>query len=334
MHGGGNAGTNKFQSVNSANEITVDKNGDNSIQTNKFNVANGANCITVTPPKLVAKKVVDKQTAQPGDTLNYTITVQNTIGSPVTGVNITDDISPVVPTFGTFGTSTPAATVTGGNQRWPWSDQTIPGNSTATYTYSVVLNNAGFPNGTTTLPNVVVVTDSNCVANSGDANCKTTTTVTPAPHLSVTKIPDAQTVVAGSPVGFTIKVTSDGQSTANNVTLADTLPTLANAGINWANSPAYTGPGTCGITGAAPTQSLNCSFGNLAAGATASVHVTSNTTRTGQGHLARGLRDHDADLRDEPRQRREHHELERHERHGQRRRLRHRHSARHRHQDR
>jgi uncharacterized repeat protein (TIGR01451 family) len=45
VHGGG-TGT-KLQDVNSANEITVDANGDNSIETNAFNVNVGANCVSV-----------------------------------------------------------------------------------------------------------------------------------------------------------------------------------------------------------------------------------------------------------------------------------------------
>jgi len=75
-----------------------------------------------------------------------------------------------------------------------------------------------------------------------------------------------------------MSVKSDGNGTATGVAINDTLPTLANVGINWSISPAYTGPGTCSITGAAPSQTLSCAFGDLAAGATASVHVTSQTT--------------------------------------------------------
>jgi hypothetical protein len=46
VHGGGKFNSGKFQSVNSANEITVTANGDNSVQTNAFNTAQGANCFS------------------------------------------------------------------------------------------------------------------------------------------------------------------------------------------------------------------------------------------------------------------------------------------------
>src|SRR6266511_1051178 len=49
VHGGGNAGSNNFQEPNNAKEITVDDNGDNSIQTNSFDDTNGANCIALVP---------------------------------------------------------------------------------------------------------------------------------------------------------------------------------------------------------------------------------------------------------------------------------------------
>jgi uncharacterized repeat protein (TIGR01451 family) len=47
VHGGGNAGAGNFQVPNGTKEITVDANGDNSIETNAFDVTNGANCISV-----------------------------------------------------------------------------------------------------------------------------------------------------------------------------------------------------------------------------------------------------------------------------------------------
>jgi hypothetical protein len=49
VHGGGKVGDKDFQKPNGAKEITVDDNGDNSIQTNAFNVNEGANCATPTP---------------------------------------------------------------------------------------------------------------------------------------------------------------------------------------------------------------------------------------------------------------------------------------------
>ncbi|HEX2212133.1 MAG TPA: DUF11 domain-containing protein, partial [Mycobacterium sp.] len=96
------------------------------------------------------------------------------------------------------------------------------------------------------------------------------------PALGISKTADAATVNAGENIGFTITVTNTGEGLAENVTLSDPLP--AGAGVNWDIIPAYAGPGTCSIAGNPPAETLSCSFGNLAAGASASVHVQSATT--------------------------------------------------------
>jgi hypothetical protein len=46
VHGGGKFNSGNFQLVNGAKEITVNANGDNSIETNSFNTAQGANCFS------------------------------------------------------------------------------------------------------------------------------------------------------------------------------------------------------------------------------------------------------------------------------------------------
>ena len=107
----------------------------------------------------------------------------------------------------------------------------------------------------------------------------TWTVIGSPPSLSLTKTPDAAIVVAGSAIGYTIAAGNSsvaGTSQATAVTLNDPLP--AGAGVNWSISPAYSGPGTCTVTGAVGSQTLACSLGNFAAGASASVHVTSETS--------------------------------------------------------
>ena len=88
-----------------------------------------------------------------------------------------------------------------------------------------------------------------------------------------------RTVTAGSPIGFTIAITNSSSATANNATLNDPLP--SGNGINWSISPAYSGPGTCAITGAVGSQVLSCSFGNVAQNASFSVHVQSPSSSVG-----------------------------------------------------
>ena len=104
------------------------------------------------------------------------------------------------------------------------------------------------------------------------------------PSLAITKVADAPQVSTGDLIGFTVTVSNceaPGTGTATAVTLSDPLP--AGAGVNWSIDPAYTGAGTCSITGSVPTQTLRCSFGDMAPGASNSVHIASATTAASAG---------------------------------------------------
>jgi len=99
------------------------------------------------------------------------------------------------------------------------------------------------------------------------------------PSITVSNTPDAAIVVAGSSIGYTLKVSNGataGTPAATSVTLSDPLPT--GTGLSWSISPGYSGPGTCSITGVVGNQTLGCNLGDMAAGGMASVHVTSSTS--------------------------------------------------------
>jgi uncharacterized repeat protein (TIGR01451 family) len=105
------------------------------------------------------------------------------------------------------------------------------------------------------------------------------TVVVLPPALNITKVADDPQVDAGEKIGFTVTVSNsdaEGTGIARAVTLSDPLP--GGDGIDWSIDPAYSGPGTCSISGSAPKQTLGCSFGDMAPGASASVHVVSGTT--------------------------------------------------------
>ena len=98
------------------------------------------------------------------------------------------------------------------------------------------------------------------------------------PGLHITKVADATTVNAGDAIGFTIGVSNSGPGTAAGVTLTDPLP--GGSGVSWSISPANA---SCSIAGSAPSQTLNCNFGDMASGTSASVHVTSATANASCG---------------------------------------------------
>jgi len=102
-------------------------------------------------------------------------------------------------------------------------------------------------------------------------------TTTGAGQLASTST--SSSTAPGSPISFTIAVSNAGPGTENGVTLNDPLPDVSSS--NWTFSPAYSGPGTCSITGAAGAQTLSCTFGNLAAGTKFSIGVTNPTAAAG-----------------------------------------------------
>ena len=89
---------------------------------------------------------------------------------------------------------------------------------------------------------------------------------------TLTKTADQSPVPAGSVIGFTISLANPGPNALPGLTLTDPLP--AGSGVNWAIANQQ-GPATCTITGAPPTQTLDCGTFTLAAGQSQIVHVTS-----------------------------------------------------------
>ena len=100
-----------------------------------------------------------------------------------------------------------------------------------------------------------------------------------AGQLAITSTADASTVNVGSAIGFTINVSNSGPGSEANVALNDPLP--SGSGVTWSISPAYSGPGTCSISGSIGSQVLTCSFGTLASGSSASLHLSGTAPGVG-----------------------------------------------------
>ncbi len=136
----------------------------------------------------------------------------------------------------------------------------------------------------------LTITNTALVSADGDTatsnNSSTATVEVQCPDISVDKVADAGLVSAGETIGFSIEVENSGDAgtgTAFDVTVDDALP--GGPGIDWGidyvivNDVEVEDPGAlCSITGAPETESLVCDFGDLAAGDSAIVHVSSDTT--------------------------------------------------------
>ena len=208
---------------------------------------------------------VSPNPAAAGSLLTYTILVTN--GGPAPATNVS--LSPGVP-FGTPGvtlsTTQGACADTSGNYSCQLG--TIPAGSSAVVTASYVRPVAG-----------TFVTTASAQASEPDAvfannvHAIVTTVVGAAQgvDLSLTKSVSAGTVALETPFTFSLTVTNDGGTPANDVTVSDRIP----AGLQITSAAGS--QGTC--TTAA--GQIICSLGTIPAGQQATVTLTAVATTAG-----------------------------------------------------
>jgi len=230
--------------------------------------------ITPAPPALTITKTPDAALVPAGTSVGFTIAVGNTGPGVALGVTLSDPLPAVSgeswsisPAYSGAGTC--SITGSAGSQTLACS----LGNMTAGASDEVHITSPTPSGSTIALTNTATASATNNAPVS--ATAKTGTTIA---LLTITKVADSATTTAGNPVGFTITVGNTGTTAATDVTMTDPLPSFA--GESWSISPAYSGTGTCAISGSAPNQTLSCSFGNLAPGASVSVHVVTQTPTT------------------------------------------------------
>lgn len=227
-------------------------------------------------PNLGITKTADAASVTAGSLVGFTVSVGNQGQGSALGASLNDPLPAaggaswsISPTYAGAGT----CSITGSapSQTLGCSFGTMGSGVTATV--HVV---ATSPATAISLTNVATASADNNPAVSATAHTATTVSNRPAaPGLTITKTADAVTATAGGKVGFTIAVANQGPGVATGASLNDPLPNTG-AGT-WAISPAYSGQGSCSIAGSSQPQTLACSFGTLAAGAGASVHVIAST---------------------------------------------------------
>ena len=229
-------------------------------------------------PSLAITKTADHASVTAGDQAAFTVVVTNhgpglasavTLNDPLPdGAAMTWAINPAY-----SGPGTCSITGTGAAQTLSCSLGDLAGGASASVHVAATTPAAS----AVTLDNLATAAAHNNPAVT--ATARIVSHVPGTPELAVTKTADAASVTAGHAVGFTILVANNGDGIAHNATLSDPLPGAA--GTIWSISPAYGGPGSCSITGSGGSQTLACSFGDLGAGGSASVHVSSSTTAAG-----------------------------------------------------
>src|SRR5205814_1523859 len=147
----------------------------------------------VPAPHISIAKTPDTQTVASGATASFGIEVTNDGNVPLTNVHVTDAPAPDCDhTLGSLAVGEHA------------SYQCSKANVAASFT------------------NTAVATGTPPVGPDVTASDTADVTIV-HPHISVAKTPDAQTVVAGSAVTFTIEVTNDGDTALGKVRVTDAL---------------------------------------------------------------------------------------------------------------
>ena len=235
-------------------------------------------------PGLSVTKTADAAVVSTGSSIGFTVTASNSSAAgtgTASGVTLSDSLPggtgvswSIAPSYSGPG----SCSITGSAPSQTLScslGDLAPGASA-----SVHVSSATTASSAGTYLNTARLSATN-VANPLQASA---TTSVLAPALSITKTADAAAVSTGTSIGFTVEVSNspDGATgIASGVKLSDPLP--GGTGVSWSVTPSYSGPGSCSITGSAPSQTLSCSFGSMAPGASASVHVSSATTASSAG---------------------------------------------------
>ncbi|MFC7645283.1 putative Ig domain-containing protein [Streptosporangium lutulentum] len=215
----------------------------------------------ITPGPLVMVKTADTSSAGPGNTVNYTITVNNTGSSAFTGVTMNDPLADVLDDATYNGN----AAATGGSvsfasQTVSWTGN-VAASATVTITYSVTVNNPDA--GNKVLANAVTspTVGSTCPASGSDPRCTATVTVS---GLSIVKVADAATTTPGGTVRFTVTATNNGQTPYTGATFTDSLVGLLDDAVYQADAVATSGS----VSYTSPNLTWT---GNLAVGASATI---------------------------------------------------------------
>ncbi len=220
--------------------------------------------ITVNCATINITKTPDNETVTAGDQIGFTITVTNSGAGSASGVTITDTL----PTDAGLDWTIDAAGSTAGCSIATGVLTCNFGTIASGASKHVHITSPTTAASCGSVDNTADVTTSNDGSDSDSASITVN-----CPNVTVLKTADQGTIDAGDTAAFTILVTNEGPGTAKAVTLTDTLPN----GIVWSEDSA-----ACSISGGV----LTCAFGDLADGATRTVHVTGATDAADCGTLS------------------------------------------------
>jgi len=245
---------------------------DSSNQQDTFNIGNQTipfkKVEDLAQPGIEIAKTADASTVQAGDPIGFTMTVSNTGNVPLSNVSLTDPL-PTGPGVSwsvdsTTGDTTGLSCAVSSNALTCTKSSLAAGAS-----FSVHVTSSTTGDSCKTYDNTATVTSGQLTGSASDSVIVGGCTV----NLSLTKSASTQAVAAGNAFAYTIQASNDGNGTATNVHVTDTVPdglTIDGASFTGGSN----GPASCDVTG----QQVDCNVGNLASGGTVTVtiHVTAH----------------------------------------------------------
>ncbi len=211
--------------------------------------------------------------ATAGGSLVYQIDVTNNGPSTATGVTLSDTL----PSGVTFTSATAAqGTVSHASGVVTGNLGTIAPGATVRVTVNATVN----PNSRGTLSNTATVTSTETDSSSANNSSTATTTLGSSVDLAITstKTNPNDPAVAGGTLTYTLVVTNAGPSTANSVTVADTLP----------NGLSFTSGSVAGQTNqvTAVGQQVSVNLGTLAPNESRTITIQTSVASSTAGTLS------------------------------------------------
>ena len=247
------------------------------------NLGNNSGSVTTNVSPRVDMTVTKTDTPDPvsaGQNLTYTITARNNGPSRASGVSITDtlpnDVTFISATASNSGTCTTTPTV---------NSTTGPGNNTlicswgtqfnanVQRTVTVTVRPNYVTHGTTLTNSVIVYTTTTPDTNPANDTATATTNVSnPVYDLLINKVDSPDPITVGDDVTYTVTVTNNGASFAENIRVVDTLSA---AGLSYRSFTPITAGVSCSTTATVGVigGTVTCDISGLASHSTAQFQV-------------------------------------------------------------
>ncbi len=216
--------------------------------------------VTVVCPNIKVTKTPDGGTLDAGDTITWTITVENVGKSMARDVVVTDEL----PTGPAWTESEADCSIDSNVMTCDVGDLAV--DAARTYTVSAVSTSRDCGEIDNTASATATNEPKDKLGNNSDDGSVTIACAA----IDIEKTADDQVVDAGDAIGFTVTVANAGPGAAKGVHVSDVLPT--DAGLSWSLDD--DAGGLCSLA----AGNVTCDKDSLAAGSSFSFHISSPTT--------------------------------------------------------